>query len=163
MRETEENEPDPLDPRDAAIAELLASGRTLAEVAQELDISVSTVRRAKDKPDVRARIRALRLEAVAAYAGRLTHAVREAVEQLVALSRSGTRSDAVKLRATIAIIELSLQGVALEDLQAELADLRGVVDQVGRRAEDDSGPSDPEPPPGPPDEPPGFGSGDEPT
>jgi hypothetical protein len=137
-------EPDPLDPREAAAAELLG-------------VSVSTVRRTKDKPAVQRRIRQLRLEAVAAYAGRLTTAARDAVERLVALSQSGTRDDAVRLRASVAIIELSLQGVALEDLQAELAELRAVIDRVEGRVEDEndrSGPGEVEPPPDDPNGPP---------
>ena len=131
MHSTDSSAGEPPDARDEQVAALLAAGRTEVEVAADLGVSRSTVQRAARKPAVRRMVRDVRWAAAAAAASLLAGAARDAVAQLVALSKTGTKDDGVKLRACVALVRLTFDDTGRQDLQDELEELRALIETRG--------------------------------
>jgi len=116
-------EVDGLSDRDRAIVACLAAGKTPTEAAAELGVSAPTIYRRMSDPAFRA---ALAVAKAAGWAGEVSELRREfrrSVAHMVRVRDDESVHDATRMRAAVAICELSLRLTKEIDYDSRLAAL----------------------------------------
>ena len=108
----------------------LACGASVDQAARQCGLSSRTVYRRLAEADFRRRLQALRGDMVSRTAGTLTAAAGEAVRTLLELLKRPT-TDAVRLGAARAVLELGMKVREVTDLQDQLAEMEQRVGMVG--------------------------------
>ena len=104
------------------IAELL-QGKRLEQAAAAAGIAYSTARRWSLSPEFQAELAAARRAAIAEALDALTAAARSAALEQVRLLTDESTSPALRLKASIAILDRLTAWIELSDLEARLAAL----------------------------------------
>ncbi len=125
---------------DGAFLLALAAGAPVPAAAEQGKISETTAWRRLRDPAFRREVEAKRAELVANAVGRLSTAGTLAVDELLRLIQAG-KSEAVRLGACRALLEnmfrgheLNTLGSLVTELQAELAEVRALVQRDGAAA-----------------------------
>ena len=105
----------------------------MAEAAAAAQVSEATVYRRLNDPAFAARVKQLRAAMFEAAAGQLAAEMADAVRRLIELSKSGHKDDAVKLRATIALIESAVRVRDATEVRDALDELKAGQDELKRR------------------------------
>lgn len=109
------------------IVAALVSTPSLAEAAKQAGISEVTLWRRMQEPDVQAAYRAARRQLVEHSLAQVQSATSEAVETLRRNLTSA--SDAVQVRAAVAILDHAARGVELMDLEERIARIEEALAQ----------------------------------
>src|SRR5262249_52252040 len=115
---------------DDALLLALACGASVEQAARQCGLSARTVYRRLAEPDFRRRLQALRGDMVSRTAGTLTAAATEAVRTLLELLKNSV-SDAVRLGAARAVLEIGMKVREVADLEERLAELEQRLDATG--------------------------------
>jgi hypothetical protein len=99
----------------------LAAGRTVAEACRRAQVSEATARRWLQEPGFREEIRTVRAALLERAVGQLADATAEAVTTLRELL--GAESETARLGAARAILDGTLKGLDVVDIQVRLAAL----------------------------------------
>src|SRR5262245_894045 len=94
--------------RDREIVTLIASGRSVADVASTLNVACATIYRRLARPAVKASLAAARAEAWRPVSDELRGGVVTAVRRLVHLAEHA-QHESTQVRASIAICELAMR------------------------------------------------------
>lgn len=125
--------------RDDQLVLLAATGQRHADIAAATKISMRQVRRLLSEPENRARVAELRATAMDRAAGRLADVLDEAVGVLVALMKSDTVQDAVRLGAAGKVLDYGMKLSEHVDLEKRLTALEAATSADAA----DTGPTDP--------------------
>jgi hypothetical protein len=116
-------ETDVLSPQEIKFVTLSASGESMDSMAGALGLCTRTLRRWKRRPEVASAIAELTHEAMALAKSTLANAANRAARELVGLAESAS-PDASRVSAARAILEHAEKFVELEELRAEVAELK---------------------------------------
>ena len=122
--------------QDEILKDALGRGLTYSQAADLVpNTSARTVRRRMADEAFAREVRSRRSEMVSAVTGQLAAASTRAVEVLVECL--GAEREADRIRAALAILQLSERHRAQSDLEAEIADLRRMLDGTRDHTKDD--------------------------
>jgi transposase-like protein len=117
--------------QEEAIAALLTQ-RSIDEAAKAIGVSSNTLYRWMEVPEFQAAYRKARFTAVQQAIARLQQATGAAAITLLKLMTDVNAPAAVRLRAAECVLERSMKGIELEDIDARLTELERAVEQSGK-------------------------------
>ena len=114
---------DVLSAREVKFCDLLAIGRSPAEVAKEIGLSERSGRRWRKKPEIIEAVRVRLSENIATGKSILAAGMAKAASGLVSMSSGEDEPDAARVSACRAVCDGAVKLVEIEELQARLAAL----------------------------------------
>lgn len=131
----QESPPDePFNVRELAYIEARALGKTIKDSAKAATppYPYSTARLLDDRPDIRAALRKRARDAVGCGVRTLARSSTAAADALVEVAESGGPGDGPRVSAAKAILEIGSRALELEDLAAEVAEIKSQLGALNR-------------------------------
>jgi len=125
---------EPFNARELAFIEARALGKTIKDSAKAASppYPYSTARLLDDRPDVRAALRQRAREAIDCGVRTLSRASTAAANALVEVAESGGPGDGPRVSSAKAILEIGSRALELEDLAAEVAEIKAQLGALNR-------------------------------
>lgn len=112
----------------------LACGATVESAARQCDLSERTIYRRLQDKEFQTQLHRVRADMVSRTAAMLTAAGLESVRTLLELQK-GTAPPAIRLGAARAILEIGLKLREVADLQVQIDELEGRIEEMARSKE----------------------------
>ena len=112
--------------------ELLADGQSPLAMAEQLDLSVRTIRRYLADPEVKERLRALQDERLGALSRRALNEAGPALGLLRSVAEDGEGPASARVSAAKALLEVALRLVEVSDLAERVGELEAALGREQR-------------------------------